>query len=139
MENLGKSWEILGNLKFWEIAKFFLYFDEIIKWLLFPIRLGNFGKSWEILGNLEILFISMKLSNGCCFRFAWEILGDLGKSWEISGNLDILLYFDEIIKWLLFPVCLGNLGKSWKILGNLGNSWEILGNLGSWEIFSKNY
>ena len=78
----------MGNLEI------LLYFDEIIKWLLFPIRLGNFGKSWEILGNLEILFISMKLSNGCCFRFAWEILGNLGKSWEI----------------------LGILGKSWEIL-----------------------
>ena len=81
---LGKSWEILGNLEI------LLYFNGIIKWLLFSICLGNLGKSWEILWNLgkswEILkffFISMKLSNGCYFRFAWEILGNLGKSWEI--------------------------------------------------------
>ena len=91
---LGKSQEILGNLEI------LLCFDEIIKWLLFPICLGNLGKFWEILGNL-------------------------GKSWEILGNLEIFLYFDEIIKWLLFPIRFGNFGKSWEIL-NFEKSWEIL-------------
>ena len=56
---------------------------------------------------------------------SWEILGNLGKSWEILGNLEIFLYFDEIIKWLLFPIRFGNFGKSWEIL-NFEKSWEIL-------------
>ena len=74
-----KSFEILGNLEI------LLYFDEIIKWLLLPICLGNFGKSWEILGNLEILLYFDEFIKWLLFPIC---LGNLGKSWEILGNLE---------------------------------------------------
>ena len=155
---LGKSWEILGNLrKSWEILKFFFI----------SMKLSNgcyFRFAWEILGNLgEILkffFILMKLSSGCYFRFAWEILGNLGKSWEILGNLG--KYWNSFLfRWNYQMAVISDLlGKSWEILGNLGKSWssslfwwnyqmvvisdllgkswEILGNLGkSWEILGN--
>ena len=61
--NLGKSW-ILGN------REIFLYFDEIIKWLLFPIRLVNLGRSWN-----SFLF---------WWNYQMAVISDLpGKSWEI--------------------------------------------------------
>ena len=140
---LGFAWEILGNPgKSWNSPLFWWNYQM-------AVISGLLGKSWEILGNLG------KSWNSSLFRWNYQmaVISDLlGKSWEILGNLEILLYFNGIIKWLLFSICLGNLGKSWEILWNLGKSWEILKFFFismklsngcyfrfAWEIFSKNY
>ena len=78
---ISHAYFLVSNVKwFIESLKFFWNLEKswnssLFRWnYQMAVTSDLLGKSWEI---LKFFFILMKLSNGCYFRFALEILGNL--------------------------------------------------------------